>query len=265
MRRSVRLSQHLKETAPVTSRVAGLVLLAMLLITIPARAADSRIALQQGVIATITSPENFAEVRGNVSVFGSALHPQFQRYELYYTVEPGENWVFIDEAHFNPVDNGLLGTWNTTALPDGNYSLRLRVVRQDGNYDEAYARSVVVANAAPTPTPTEFVAPTLPPVAPSEPTPTPTEQPTPTPISVEQPEIPTPTPRPTATPTEEAVAPEVNQVDDDSGFFGDTFDFDALRGAFATGLAYAGAAFLAVGAFFGVKKLLLWVWYLIAP
>ena len=221
--------------------------------------------LQQEARAEITSPASFSTVRGNVSVQGTAQHPEFERYELYYTVEPGDNWVFLGEAYFQPVSNGLLATWNTEALPDGTYSLRLRVVRRDGNYEEAYARSLVIANTAPTPTPTEFVAPTLPPAAPAEPTATPTPEATPTPISVEQPEIPTPTPRPTATPTPEPVAPEVDQVDDDGGFFASTFDLSALEGAFATGLTYAGAVFLAVGAFFGLKRVLLWLWYLIAP
>ncbi|MFN2165994.1 MAG: hypothetical protein ACK2U9_07005 [Anaerolineae bacterium] len=220
--------------------------------------------------AVITSPEAFANVRGNVSIFGTATHPQFQRYELYYTIEPGDNWVFIGEAHFEQVANGLLGTWDTGSLPDGTYSLRLRVVRQDGNYDEAYQRSIVVANAAPppTPTPTETVAPeerpTLPPVA--QPTAASAEE-TPTPILVEQPEIPTPTPRPSPspTPTPDPAASIVDQVDDDSGFFSSTPDTTSLRQAAATGMAYVGGAFLAVGVFFGIKKLFTWLWYLIAP
>jgi hypothetical protein len=74
---------------------------------------------------------------------------------------------------------------------------------------------------------------------------------TPTPILVEQPEIPTPTPRPSPspTPTPESAAPSVDQIDDDSGFFSDTLDTLSLRQAAATGLAYAGGAFLAVGVF----------------
>jgi hypothetical protein len=237
---------------------------------------DSQLAAARGLPApllqeaVITSPEAFANVRGNVSIFGTATHPQFQRYELYYTIEPGDNWVFIGEAHFEQIANGLLGTWDTASLPDGTYSLRLRVVRQDGNYDEAYQRSIVVANAAtpPTPTPTDTAEPqelpTLPPVV--EPTAVSAEE-TPTPILVEQPEIPTPTPRPSPspTPTPESAAPSVDQIDDDSGFFSDTLDTLSLRQAAATGLAYAGGAFLAVGVFFGIKKLLTWLWYLIAP
>jgi hypothetical protein len=219
--------------------------------------------------AVITSPEAFANVRGNVSIFGTATHPQFQRYELYYTIEPGDNWVFIGEAHFEQVANGLLGTWDTVSLPDGTYSLRLRVVRQDGNYDEAYKRSIVVANAAPvaTPTPTETVAPEeLPTLPPAVEATLPPEA-TPTPILVEQPEIPTPTPRPSPspTPTPDQAASIVDQVDDDSGFFSSTPDTTSLRQAAATGMAYVGGVFLAVGVFFGIKKLLTWLWYLIAP
>ena len=122
----------------------------------------------------------------------SALHPQFQRYELYFTPEPGENWVFIGDAVTNPVNNGLLGAWETAGLPDGNYSLRLRVVRQDGNYDEGFARNITVANrTAPTPTPTDTPAefPTLPPAIEGVFTPTPIAEATLTPVTVEQPEI----------------------------------------------------------------------------
>ncbi|MEA3335509.1 MAG: hypothetical protein U9R25_06325 [Chloroflexota bacterium] len=228
-----------------------------------ATAGDSWHPLLQGNLAQITSPEPLSNVRGNVSIMGTATHPQFQRYELYYTVEPGENWVFIGEAHFNPVAGGLLGTWNTESLPDSTYSLRLRVVRQDGNYGEAYQRNIVVANSAPTPTPTPFELPTVP--ARAEPTATATVDATSTPVTVEQPDIPTPTPRPSPIPTEESQAVAVDSINDDSGFFSSALDFDSLRGAFTKGLAYAGAIFLAVGAFFGVRRLLTWIWYLIAP
>lgn len=243
----------------------GLLLAVLVFVASPAAAETLHRSLYQGV-AAITSPEAFASVRGNVSITGTAVHPQFQRYELYFTVEPGENWVFIGEAHREQVQNGLLGTWNTGSLPDGTYSLRLRVVRQDGNYDEAIQRGIVVANSTPptpTPTSTPAVPPTLPPA--TGPTATPTVEATPTAVLVEQPEIPTPTPRPSPTPTEEAQAPVVEQIDGQGDFFSETFDANALRDAFGEGLTYAGAAFLAVGAFFGVKRLLLWLWYLIAP
>lgn len=243
----------------------------------PAMAASVTKPVFQDTAAVITSPQSLSNVRGTVSITGSALHPQFQRYELYFTQDPGENWVFIGEAHTNPVSDGLLGTWETGSLPDGNYSLRLRVVRQDGNYDEAYARNIVVANAAPPPTPTPTITDTplpeqaLPVPVQADGTPVPQAQPgqeTPTPVAVEQPEIPTPTPRPSPTPTSEQEIAAADSTTSDSGGgsqLSGVLDTGELRGSFMQGLGVAGAIFLAVGAFFGVRKLLIWLWYLIAP
>lgn len=61
------------------------------------------------------------------------------------------------------VIDGLLGSWDTTRVPDGAYFLRLTVVKLDGNYEQTPPRQVVVANAEPTatPTPTEVPTPIL--------------------------------------------------------------------------------------------------------
>ncbi len=224
---------------------------------------------RQGAVAVINSPAGGSTVTGVVPVSGSALHPEFDRYELYYTVEPGENWVFIGEPGRQQVNNGFLGNWNTGGLPDGNYSLRLRVVRRDGNYDEGYARNVVVANTTPptpTPEPTATPGEIAPLPQPVDAVVTPTSEATPTPVSVEQPEIPTPTPRPSPTAT-----PEANQVavvaeeDSGSGSLTSAVDTASLRASFVRGITIAGAVFLAAGAFFGIRRLLTWIWYLIAP
>lgn len=239
----------------------------------PAGAIGPASPLLQDAAAVITAPQSGQAVRGSVQLTGSALHPAFQRYELYYTVEPGENWVFIGDAKTAPVSNGVLGTWETGGLPDGNYSLRLRVVRQDGNYDEGFARNVVVANSTPpTPVPTDTpafdVEATLPP--PIEGVVTPTPPATPTAAVVEQPDIPTPTPRPSPTVTAEAqqvAAADSSASDDSSGgaSLTDALETSRLRSSFVRGASLAAAIFLAVGAFFGVRRLLTWLWYLIAP
>ena len=115
-----------------SGRLVSIILLVGLLTYVgTAWAAGPQRPLAQDTAAVISSPQSLSSVRGTVSITGSALHPQFQRYELYFTPEPGENWVFIGDAVTNPVNNGLLGAWETAGLPDGNYSLRLRVVRQD--------------------------------------------------------------------------------------------------------------------------------------
>jgi hypothetical protein len=254
----------------------ALAVMVLIVLAAPAVASGPASPLPQEAAAVITSPQSGQSVRGSVQITGSALHPAFQRYELYFTVEPGENWVFIGEARTNPVSNGVLGTWETGGLPDGNYSLRLRVVRQDGNYDEGFARNIAVANTTPpTPTPTDTpafdVQATLPP--PIESVVTPTVAATPTPAVVEQPDIPTPTPRPSPSPTvtpdqsEQLVAADSGAAGDSSGGnpLTDVLETSTLQSSFVRGASLAAAIFLAVGAFFGVRRLLTWLWYLIAP
>jgi len=144
----------------------------------------------QEALAIITSPANAAIVRGQVPIMGSATHPAFQFYKVEFAREPvvggDEVWSIIGAIVEQPVINGQLTVWDTRQVPDGSYSLRLRVVRIDGNYDEAFVRQVVVANAQPE-RPTETPTPAF--------TPTPTVTPTPLPptptIVIEQPPRPT--------------------------------------------------------------------------
>lgn len=238
-------------------RTVTVLLAIWLVLSLPAVVGADRRAIppSQAARAVITSPEEFTPVRGRVAIMGTALHPQFQRYELYYKREPGEDWIFIGEAHFEQVVDGLLGYWDTTSLPDGTYSLRLRVVRIDGNYDEAFARQLLVANTQPTPTPT------------SEITPTPTRTPTPLPptptVVIELPVIPTPTPRPSPTPTAVVGAPAA--ADEGGGLLGlnrfiGQINLGDIGNAFVLGVEYALLAFVTVGAFFALKRFLAWLW-----
>jgi len=113
------------------------------------------------VQAVIASPSAGQEVRGQAAIIGSASVPGFQYYKVEYGV--GSNpadWALVDRMYDTPVINNHLATWNTLAIPDGVYSLRLRVVKQDGNYEEVTVRGVVVANTRPIQTPTETATPT---------------------------------------------------------------------------------------------------------
>ncbi len=137
-------------------RVLGIALLIGVSLLLPLAVGASPI-VQEG-LAVITSPRGPVVVRGSVLISGTASHPEFDYYKVEYG--PGANprddeWVLIGSTHTAPVVDGLLETWHTTGLvPDGTYSLRLRVVRRDGNYDEYMARQITVANAMPTETPT---------------------------------------------------------------------------------------------------------------
>lgn len=129
-------------------------------------------------LAVITEPQSNAIVRGQVSIMGTATHPQFQLYKVEYAPEPvvgDESFAIIGTIYNEMVAGGQLATWDTTLVPDGSYTLRLRVVRLDGNYTENLVSQVVVANSQPeqpteTPTPEESLTPTktptpLPPTA----------------------------------------------------------------------------------------------------
>ena len=151
---------------------------------------------QQG--AVITSPQDRDVVRDLLVIKGTATTPNFWKYEIHYAPEPNptDQWMLVGDVHEAQVTDGRLETWDTSLVSDGTYSLRLRVVRGDGNYAEYYVRQISVVNAQPTETPT--ATPT--PLATRTPLP-----PTPT-VIIEQP--PTSTPRPTSTPGPAGVTPE---------------------------------------------------------
>jgi hypothetical protein len=159
-------------------------------------------ALQGQDLAIITDPVSNAVVRGQVQIIGSSDHPSFQFYIIEFSPEPvtGDQWQIIGATRNTPVINGVLETWDTTLIPDGSYTLRLRTVRLDGNYTEAFSQQVVVANTQPLPTDTPLPTQEVEGVVPAGP---PTETPTPLPptptVSIEQPIVETPTPRPVET------------------------------------------------------------------
>jgi len=163
-------------------------------------------------IAVIQSPANNAVLQGAVEIIGSADHPSFQFYIIEFHPEPvtGDRWQIVGDIHETPVIDGVLESWNTALYPDGSYTLRLRVVRLDGNYSEFFAQQVVISNAQPIPTDTPTATPTS---ESTTPTVTPTDlPPTPT-IVIEQPVVDTPTPRPIET------SPPLANPEEDSGSF----------------------------------------------
>ena len=202
--------------------------------------------VQEGDMALITSPKSNDVVRGQVAVMGSAVHPQFQLFKVEYSLEPvggDETWTIIGAIGGQPVVDGQLAMWDTSAIADGSYSLRLRVVRLDGNYSEAVISQVVVANAqpaAPTDTPTSEV--------PATPTITPTPlPPTPT-IVIDQPALPSP---------ETASAPTRTPIptpEEEGG--GIHLDTASLKSACLYGVAGMLGLFLLIGAFAALRNLI---------
>jgi hypothetical protein len=197
----------------------------------------------QGDLALITSPQNNAIVRGVVPIQGSATHPQFQFYKVEYAREPAADdaWVITGAIHEEQVVDGQLETWDTTQVPDGSYTLRLRVVRLDGNYSEYSVVQVVVANAQPTetPTPAETPIPTI--------TPTPLP-PTPT-IVIEQPALPTGA----AIPVPTRITPLPTPSEDEGNF---SLDVIPLQTACLYGAGAALGIFLLFGFMAALRNLI---------
>ncbi|MBN1887303.1 MAG: hypothetical protein JW850_04915 [Thermoflexales bacterium] len=205
--------------------------------------------LDQQDLALITSPQSNAQIAGMVQVIGSAAHPEFQRYELAWADEPNttDTWMVFATIE-TPIQDGVLGIWNTLQAPDGLYSLRLRVVRRDGNYGEVIVRGVRVANSQPLESPTPAVAPTIPP----EPSQVPVVT-TVTPELIVQPPTSTPAP-PTATPTtdqEESTVDTLSRLNPASF----SLNLDALQQACCNGAVYTFAAFLLWGAVLGARAI----------
>lgn len=173
-------------------RTARYVLICLLMLAaLPVLAARPA---QEGIRGSITSPESSATVRGLVAIMGTAEGTDFQFYKVEWArdVQP-DDWHLIGSMYLAAVANGPLAQWDTTAVPDGVYTLRLRVVRSDGNYSDYTVPQVVVANRRATETPTLSPTP--------EPTegPPPTAGPTPT-LAITQPTAALARPSPTPTP-----------------------------------------------------------------
>ena len=197
--------------------------------------------VQSQTLGQITSPRDRAQVRGLVPIEGSATHPQFQKYEIHYGPEPNpaNQWTPIAGSPFNvPVVQGRLGLWDTTIIPDGIYTLRLRVVRLDGNYDEYMVHGIQVLNSQPTETPTPEASPT--PEAPTN-TPEPT-----TTVVIGVPTVASPTPKPSSTllPTDLPSDTPEPPVD---------LPFQNVSDAACWGAGATVAVFVGIGLFFALK------------
>ncbi|MDQ7030793.1 MAG: hypothetical protein Q9O62_13985 [Ardenticatenia bacterium] len=211
----------------------------------------------------ITSPRSNAVLRGTVSIQGTASMPDFWKYEVHFApgLNPPDSGWSVLIVREQPVVNGQLAVWDTTTVPDGTYSLRLRVVRFDGNYEEVYIRPVSVQNAAPLPTETPAETPTpVPTLTPGAVEPPSPAEPT-TPV-VAQPTIVLP---PTATPIvlntvgpvaqAEATPAGANLSLPEDVDLGQALNARALLSACLGGAGFALGLFVFVGLLMGVRRL----------
>lgn len=212
-------------------------------------------APQPQVQYSITYPTEGMTISGVVDIRGSANHPGAQWwYNVSYApgAEPtgDSQWVSLAQVENTLVQSDVLAVWDTTAVPDGMYTLALTVKGQDDPiYWQQFVRRLVVNNAQPVKTPT--------PETPTpEPMPTAVVGPTPTPVPVEQPA--TPTPRPSPAPRgeegEEASPPSTGE----ERRFNVPLDVGRLRGAFCNGALMTVLLFLLWGLYLLVKAGVRW-------
>jgi len=140
----------------------------------------------------ISSPTEGQIVQGLVLVSGTVSALGFSSYELAfaYVDDPTQTW-FVLASGSQPVFEGELGTWDTTTLTDGDYTMSLRTFMLDGSVLETMVTGLRVRNYTAVPTSTftptstaivKFAAPTAQLIAPAPATATPS-LPTPTPLS----------------------------------------------------------------------------------
>lgn len=95
----------------------------------------------------ITNPRPGESLSGSVAIRGTANHPQFQFYKIEYGLGGNpDQWHSIGDIVHSPVVDGVLLSFDTRALPNGVYSLRLTVVDVTGNFPPPYELQVTIEN-----------------------------------------------------------------------------------------------------------------------
>ena len=97
--------------------------------------------------SVISSPGAGQVIGGVTGVTGNATHESFQYFKLEYApgANAGDGFVYFAGSNV-PIAGGLLGNLDTTTLPNGDYTLRLTVVDQSGNFPPPCDVSVVIQN-----------------------------------------------------------------------------------------------------------------------
>ncbi|MGI6379966.1 MAG: hypothetical protein ACOX2R_04210 [Anaerolineae bacterium] len=95
----------------------------------------------------ITSPAANAVVSGSVPISGTAAGDRFQFFKIEYSQgETPSGWNVYGDLRRQPVAQGNLGTFNSTAFANGVYWLQLVVVDETGNFGEPHRIRIVIQN-----------------------------------------------------------------------------------------------------------------------
>lgn len=116
----------------------------------------SLILFAQTAELSISSPQAGQILRGQVEITGNLDLPNYSSAELafgYSASDPADRsaW-FIIQTFPQPVKGSAIAVWDTSALTDGDYTLRLRVFFQDGTSQDILISDLKVRNDVPLPT-----------------------------------------------------------------------------------------------------------------
>ena len=141
-----------------TGSALGAFALLLLLATFEPAAAQDEPSVE------ISSPRDGEVLTGVVEIRGTLDTPAFLSATLAfaYANDAREQWFEIAQPA-QPATNAQLALWDTTAISDGAYKLRLRLLGTDGTVRDA-AIGVQVRNYTTAPTPTASTTPTGQPV-----------------------------------------------------------------------------------------------------
>lgn len=127
----------------------------------------------------INYPLSEQAVQGIVDIIGEIKIDNFESYYLFFSPEkmPTDTWFLIAQG-FNLGKDLTLGSWDTSTISDGDYTLRLLIIKTNQETVEVIVNKVRVRNYTPfstnTPTPlptgpnTQTPTPTLPPNTPTQ-------------------------------------------------------------------------------------------------
>ena len=80
----------------------------------------------------ITSPKPGAEIKGQITLVGTADIPNFGFFKYEFAPLGSDIWSTV-QASRKAVQSGELGKWDTSAIAQGDYQLRLVVTDNQGN------------------------------------------------------------------------------------------------------------------------------------
>jgi hypothetical protein len=113
--------------------------------------AEPSTALAQGLDLAITSPQPGEAVQGLTQITGSISADEYSSYQLgfrFAAATSDESWFTIIRSDQLP-QTEVLGEWDTSALTDENYDLRLVAFRTDGSSQNYLVENIRVRNYTP--------------------------------------------------------------------------------------------------------------------